>query len=107
MPFEAMAFNADSLFLHLGFVDSTCVLYVSILSKWIPRYLRLFVRSMTFPLKKTAGIACPTVLLLRVHHRACALLVLILDSVYWHQCDTFSSCSWTAVTAVLMSLAVL
>ena len=46
---------------------------------------------MTSPLKKTAGNACPTALLLRVHHRACALLVLILDSVSWHQCDTFSS----------------
>ena len=29
------------LFLHLGFVDLTCVLYVSILSKWIPRYPRI------------------------------------------------------------------
>ena len=102
-----MAFNVDSSFLHLSFVDSTCVLYVSILSKWIPRYLRLFVRSMASPLKETAGIACPTALLLRVHHRACALLGLISDSVSWHQCDTFSSCSWTAVTAVLMSLDVL
>ena len=107
MPFEAMAFNADSPFLHLSFVDSACVLYVSVLSKWIQRYLRLFVRSMTSPLKETAGIACPTALLLRVHHRACALLGLISNSVSWHQCDTFSSCSWTAVTAVLMSLAVL
>ena len=79
MPFEAMAFNADSPFLHLSFVDST--LYVSILSKWIPRYLRLFVPSMTSPLKETAGIACPTALLLRVHHTACALLGLISDSV--------------------------
>ena len=55
-------------------------------------------RSMTFPLKKTADIACPTALLLRVPHRACTLLGLISDSVSWHQCDTFSSCSWTAVT---------
>ena len=37
-------------------------------------------RSMTSPLKETAGIACPTALLLRVYHRACTLLVLILDS---------------------------
>ena len=64
-------------------------------------------RSMASPLKETAGIACPTALLLRVHHRACALLGLISDSVSWHQCDTFSSYSWTAVTAVLMSLDVL
>ena len=69
MPFEAMAFNTDSPFLHLSFVDSTCVLYVSILSKWIPRYLRQFVRSVASPLKETAGIACSTALLLRVHHR--------------------------------------
>ena len=56
-------------------------------------------------LKETVGIACPTALLLRVHHRACALLGLILDS--WHQCVTFSSCSWTAETVVMMSLVVL
>ena len=62
-----MAFNVDSPVLHLSLVDSTCVLYVSILSKWIPRYLRLFVCSMTSPLKDTADIAsCPTALLLRV-----------------------------------------
>ena len=79
-----MAFKADSPFLHLRFVDSTCVLYVSILSKWITSYLRLFVHSMTFSLKETAGIACPTALLLRVHHRAYALLGLISDSVSWH-----------------------
>ena len=36
--------------------------------------------SMTSPLKKTAGIACPTALLLRVHHMACDLLGLISDS---------------------------
>ena len=58
-----------------------------------PRYLRLFVRSLTSPLTKTVGIACRTVLLLRVHHRACSLLGLISDSVSWHQSDTFSSCS--------------
>ena len=28
-------------------------------------------------------------------------------SLSWYQCDIFSSCSWTTVTAVLMSLAVL
>ena len=83
-----MAFNMDSPFLHLSFVDSTCVLCIIIVSKWIPGYLRLFMCSMTSPLKETAGIACPTALLLRVHHRACALLGLILDSVSWHQCDT-------------------
>ena len=62
-----MAFSADTPFLYLSFVDSACVLYVSILSKWIPRYLRLFVRSLTSPLKETAGIACPAALLLRGH----------------------------------------
>ena len=31
-------------------------------------YMRLFVRSMTSPLKETADIACPIALLLRVHH---------------------------------------
>ena len=46
----------------------------------------LIVFSMTFPLKKIAGIACPTVLLLRVHFRACALLELISET--WHHCDT-------------------
>ena len=79
--FEVMAFNADNPFLHMSFVDSTCVLCVSILSKWIQGYLRLFLRSITFPLKETAGIACPTALLLRVHYRGCALLGLISDSV--------------------------
>ena len=67
-----MAFRVDSPFLHLSFVDSTCVLYVSILSKWIPRYLRLFVRSVTSPLKETAGIPCLTALLLMVHHSGLA-----------------------------------
>ena len=38
-------------------------------------------RSMASPLKETAGIACPTALLLSAHHRACALLGLISDSV--------------------------
>ena len=60
-------------------------------------------RSMTSPLKETAGIACPTALLLRVHHRACSLLGFISNSVSLHQCDTFSSCSWTAVTSVLVT----
>ena len=44
-------------------------------------YLRLFVQSMTSPLTETAGIACHTDSLLRVHHKACALLGLISDSV--------------------------
>ena len=44
---------------------------------------------MTSPLKETAGIACPTALLLRVHHSVCTLLGLISDSVPWHRCDTF------------------
>ena len=50
MTFEAISFNADSPFLHLSFVDSTYVLYVRVLSKWMPRYLRPFVRSVTSPL---------------------------------------------------------
>ena len=62
------------------------------LLKWIPRFVPL----VTSPLKETAGIACPTVLLLIVNHRACALLGLILDTVSWHHCDPF----FTAVTAV-------
>ena len=70
---------ADSPFLHLSFVDSTCVLYVSILSKLIQKYLRMLVRSMASPLKKIAGIACSTALLLRVCHRAYALLGLVSD----------------------------
>ena len=107
MPFEAMGFNANSPFLHLSFADSTGVFYVGILSKRIPKYLRLFVHSMTHPLKEIIGIACPTALSLRVHHRACAMLGLILDFVSWHRCDTFFSCSWTAVTTVLISLPVL
>ena len=47
---------------------------------------------MTSLLKETAGIACPTALLLSVHHRTCALLgsitalfsQLLLDSSDWH-----------------------
>ena len=89
MPFEVKAFNADSPFLHLSFVDKTCVLYVSILSKWIPRHLGLFVRSlfvssMTSPLKETDDIASPTAMLLMVHHRSCVFLGFISDSVSWH-----------------------
>ena len=52
----------------------------------IPRYVRLFVRSTS---SVPAGIACPTSLLLRNPHRACALLGLTLDSVSWQHCDTF------------------
>ena len=37
--------------------------------------------SMTSPFKEAAGIACPTALLLEMHHRACALLELISDSL--------------------------
>ena len=33
MPFAAMAFSPENPFLHLSFVDTTFVLYVSILSK--------------------------------------------------------------------------
>ena len=105
--FTAMAFSADSPFSHPTFVDLSSILYVSILSKWMPRYLRLFAHSMTSPLKETAGIACPTALLLRVHHRACALLGLISDPISWHYYDTFSSCSRPAVTTAWASLAVL
>ena len=84
--FIAVAFTVDSPFLHLSFV-----LFISILLKWIPKYLRLCVHSMTSPLKETAGIACPTALLLRVRYRACTLLGLVSDSVFWHHCDTFDS----------------
>ena len=61
--------------------------------------------SMTSPLRATVGIACPTALLLRVHHRVFALLELIPDSVSWHLCDTFFGCSWTTVAAMWMTLA--
>ena len=44
-------------------------------------------RSVTFPLGNC--IACPTALLLRVHHGACALTGLISDPVSWHHCDIF------------------
>ena len=104
MPFAGLIFSVGSPFQHPGFVDTICILYASILLKWIPRYVRLFMCSVTFPLKKTTGITYPTVLLLRVHHRACTLLGLSLDSVSWHHC---SCCSWTAVTVVWVSLAVL
>ena len=46
----AMAPSMAISILRLSFVDSTCVPYVSIMSKWIPNYMRLFVRSMTYPL---------------------------------------------------------
>ena len=36
-----MAFSPDIAFLYLSFVESGCVLYVSILLKWFLRYLRL------------------------------------------------------------------
>ena len=100
MPFAAMAVSADNPFLRLSFVDSLWVLYVSIL--WIPSYLMLIC-----VLLLVAGDFwhCLSLsLLLSVHHRACALLGLILDPVSWHNCGT--SCSWTAVTAVRMSLTV-
>ena len=99
-----IAFCADSRLLYLSFVESTCFLLVNI--SWIPRYKTLFVRSVTSLLKETAGIACCTALLLRVHHRAYTMLGLIhtlsLDTVV-----TFLSSSWTVVTAVWKSLAVL
>ena len=44
---EQMTLNTLSPFLHLSLVDLTGVLYVSILSEWISRYLRLVVHSMT------------------------------------------------------------
>ena len=47
-------------------------------SKWTSSYLRLFMHSMTSQMEETAGIACSTALLLRMHHRACALLGLTL-----------------------------
>ena len=94
MPFEAAAFSFDSYFAHLSFAGSMCVLFVDILSKRIRRYPGLFVRSVTSPLRGgwggggggggTAEIACPTVLLLRVHHRACDLFVLRSDTVSRH-----------------------
>ena len=64
-----MAFNADSPFLHLSFVDSTCVLVRQHSIDVDPEISRLFVHSMTSPSKEAAGISCPTALLLRVHHR--------------------------------------
>ena len=78
MPFAAMSFGGDSPFLHLSSVDSTCGLYVSIKSKWIPRYQRLFSRSMASPMKETVGIACLTALLLG-YNMAWAFLGLISD----------------------------
>ena len=49
---DADVFSMDSPFLYLSFVDSACVIYVSILLQWIPRCLRQL--SMTSPLKETA-----------------------------------------------------
>ena len=96
--FADTTFRADSPFLQQSFVYSTCALFVVIPWKWIPRYLRL-----TSPLQETTGIAFPTVLFFR----ACTLLALMLDSISWHHCDTFSTCTWPAVTAVWVSSAVL
>ena len=73
-------------FSRLSFVDLTCVLYVCIPLKWIPRYLRLFVPSPTFLLKETADTAFGTALLLRVHHRTWLELALVTGCQ--HQCDT-------------------
>ena len=72
-----MAFSMHCLFLNPCFLDSICVL----LSKWFPRYLRLFVLSKASQMKETADIACSAVLLLRLRHRAYALLGFILDPV--------------------------
>ena len=47
-----MAFNEDSPFVHPSFVDSTCVWYVSILSKWIPR------KSQLAPVMQVEGWMC-------------------------------------------------
>ena len=60
--------------------------------------------SVTSLLNDTADIACPAALLLRVHHRACIWLGLISDPVPRHHCDSFPSCSWTAMTSVGVSL---
>ena len=83
MNYAAMAFGAYSPFLHLNFV----ILSVSCTSAVCRS--GSFVRSMTSSLKETVSIACPTVLLFRVHRRACALLELISDSVPWYHCDSF------------------
>ena len=48
--------------------------------------------SMIFPLIESAGFACPTALFLKVHHRTCGLLGLILDFIV-----ILSSCSWTVL----------
>ena len=62
---------------------------------------RLFLWSMTTPLKETVDINCVSSLLLKVHHRASALLGLNLDPVSWHHYDTFfPTCSRTVVTAM-------
>ena len=82
--YTALVFSTQP-FLHLSFVDLACVLYVSILSRWILR--NLFMWSMISPLTETAGIDGPTALFLRVHHRACALLDWF-GTVSWHNCDT-------------------
>ena len=75
-------FGKDSPFLHTSFVDLTCVLYMSNLSKWIRRCLKLLMASVTSPLKEIAGIACPTALMLRVHYRAVLCLELLINESY-------------------------
>ena len=36
-----MVFSVDSPISHMSFGDSTCVLYLGILPKWIAEYMRL------------------------------------------------------------------
>ena len=99
VPFEAMAFRADSPFFVFSVVASTCSLNVSILSKCTPRYLSLLNLSMTSSLNLALGLDLHAALLSSVHQRACAFVGLMVDMVSWHHCDVLFSCSWTAATA--------
>ena len=54
-----------------------------------------------FPIEETASPACFAALLVRMHDRLCDLFGPISYPVSWHRWNTFFSCTWTVVTAVI------
>ena len=82
--FHSHDFQRGQSLLHQTFAESTYVLYLRMMSKWIARFLGLFMHSLTSLLKETAGIACPIALLLKVNHRDCALPGVLSNHVSQH-----------------------
>ena len=79
IPFAAIDFSIDRLFLLFSVVVSTCCLCVSILSEWVPEYLRWFIHLTMALSNVTADIALPAALSWKAYRSVCALLGLIWE----------------------------